>query len=165
MHDYIQYEVLYIIKGPLTFYALNMNSQVLIDLAGLLERYAIIYLDYLFKSLKSLQLFPEGQDLIEAMLEKKSLTEVARYLLKLGIWNKDDIKKVKKLYDKRNSVVHKNTRKIEAFLESSITKSNKDKPDKSISVLEVDSAVSKFNILPSFLIQLTFFVNCLIEFQ
>jgi hypothetical protein len=91
------------------------------------------------------------------MLEKKSLTEVARYLLKLGIWNKDDIKKVKKLYDKRNSVVHKNTRKIEAFLESSITKSNKDKPDKSISVLEVDSAVSKFNILPSFLIQLTFF--------
>jgi hypothetical protein len=64
MRDYVQYEVLYIIKGPLTFYALNMNSQVLIDLAGLLERYAIIYLDYLFKSLKSLQLFPEGQDLI-----------------------------------------------------------------------------------------------------
>jgi hypothetical protein len=59
MRDYVQYEMLYIIKGPLTFYALNMNSQVLIDLAGLLERYAIIYLDYLFKSLKSLQLFPE----------------------------------------------------------------------------------------------------------
>jgi len=137
MRDYVQYEVLYIIKGPLTFYALNMNSQVLVDLAGLLERYAIIYLDYLFKSLKSLQLFPEGQDLIEAMLEKKSLTEVARYLLKLGIWNKDDTKKVKKLYAKRNSVAHKNTRKIEAFLESSITKSNKDKPDKGISVLEV----------------------------
>jgi hypothetical protein len=56
MRDYVQYEMLYIIKGPLTFYALNMNSQVLIDLAGLLERYAIIYLDYLFKSL---QLFPE----------------------------------------------------------------------------------------------------------
>jgi hypothetical protein len=50
MRDYVQYEMLYIIKGPLTFYALNMNSQVLIDLAGLLERYAIIYLDYLFKS-------------------------------------------------------------------------------------------------------------------
>jgi hypothetical protein len=82
------------------------------------------------------------------MLEKKSLTEFARYLLKLGIWNKDDIKKVKKLYDKRNSVAHKNTRKIEAFLESSITKSNKDKPDKSISVLG-DSAVSKFNVSPS----------------
>jgi hypothetical protein len=48
MRDYVQYEMLYIIKGPLTFYALNMNSQVLIDLAGLLERYAIIYLDYLF---------------------------------------------------------------------------------------------------------------------
>ena len=56
MRDYVQYEMLYIIKCPLTFYALNMNSQVLIDLAGLLERYAIIYLDYLFKSL---QLFPK----------------------------------------------------------------------------------------------------------
>jgi hypothetical protein len=98
------------------------------------------------------------------MLEKKSLTEFARYLLKLGIWNKDDIKKVKKLYDKRNSVAHKNTRNIEAFLESSITKSNKDKPDKSISVLG-DSAVSKFNVSPSIFDTINLLVNCLIEFQ
>jgi hypothetical protein len=148
MRDFVQSEMLYIMKGPLTLYALNMNGQVLIDLAGLLERYAIIYVDYLFKSLKSIQLFPDGQDLIDAMLEKKFLPELAKYLLKLGIWNNDDIKKVEKLNKKRNYVAHKNTRKIEAFLESSKTKSNTGKSNISISVLEVDLAMSKFNVLP-----------------
>jgi len=50
--------ILRLIKGPLTLYALNMNGQVLIDLAGILERYAIIYITELFES------FPARQDVV-----------------------------------------------------------------------------------------------------
>jgi hypothetical protein len=56
--DVIQPYILTIMRGPLTLYALNMNGQVLIDLAGILERYAIIYITELFGS------FPARQDVV-----------------------------------------------------------------------------------------------------
>jgi hypothetical protein len=68
-------QVLRMMKGPLTFYALSMNGQVLIDLAGLLERYAIIFIEELFKSLRSVQLFPEAAQAFEEIMEKKRLDD------------------------------------------------------------------------------------------
>jgi hypothetical protein len=108
---YTQTEVFHIIKAALTFYALNMNGQVLIDLAGLLERYAILYIKELFKSLRSVQLFADGQRVLGDVLEKKSLKELAKHLVTLGLWDKEDKKEADRLYDKRNSVAHKNIKK------------------------------------------------------
>ena len=82
--DITETEVLRMMKGPLTFYGLNMNGQVLLDLAGVLERYAIIYIEELFKSLRSVQLFPESKQAIEEILEKKFLEELTTPLITLG---------------------------------------------------------------------------------
>lgn len=81
---FTQTEVLHIIKDPLTFYALNMNGQVLIDLAGLLERYAILYIEELFRSLRPVQLFTDGQRALAESLGRKSLDELAKHLVTLG---------------------------------------------------------------------------------
>jgi hypothetical protein len=80
-------------KGPLTFYVLNMNAQVLIDLAGLLERYAITFMEELFKSLRSVRLFSEVEQAIKKILEKKFfLDDLSKYLITLGLWDKGDEK-------------------------------------------------------------------------
>jgi hypothetical protein len=104
-------------KGPLTFYALDMNGQVLIDLSGVLERNALIYIEELFKSLRSVQLFPEAAQAFEEILEKKFLEEIARPLITLGLWDKEDAI-IEKLSKKRNYVAHKNIKKIQGILSS-----------------------------------------------
>ena len=95
-------------KGPLTFYGLNMNGQVLIDLVRVLERNSLICIEELFKSLRSVQLFPEAAQVFEEILEKKFLEEIARPLITLGLWDKEDAIKIEKLSKKRNYVSHKN---------------------------------------------------------
>ena len=92
--DITETEVLRMMKGPLTFYALNMNGQVLIDLAGLLERYAIVYIEELFKSSRSVQLFTEAKHAIEEILEKKPLEDLTRSLITLGLWDEGDKKQI-----------------------------------------------------------------------
>lgn len=59
--DVSEPDILRLIKGPLTLYALNMNGQVLIDLVGILEQYAIIYITELFRS------FPARQDMVRLL--------------------------------------------------------------------------------------------------
>lgn len=125
-------------KGPLTLYALNLNGQVLIDLAGLLERYAIIYIEELFKSLRSIQLFVESKQAIEEILEKKSINELVKPLITLGLWDKGDRREIDKLYKKRNYIAHKNIKRIKGILNSG----------KDISVPEIDMAMSDFDVLP-----------------
>lgn len=136
VYDITETEVLYMMKGALTLYALNLNGQVLIELAGLLERYAIVYIEEL-KSLRSVQLFSDGQHAIEEILEKKFLDELAKHLITLGLWDKEDFKEVEKLLKKRNYVAHKNVKKIKGMLSSS----------KSISIPEIDIAMSGFDVL------------------
>jgi hypothetical protein len=136
--DITETEVLRMMKGPLTFYALNMNGQVLIDLAGLLERYAIIYIEQLFKSMRSVQLFPEAAQAFEEIMEKKRMDDLARHLIALGLWDEGDEERVDKVYQKRNYIVHKNIKMIEVMLSS----------NRSISVPEIDLALSKFDVLP-----------------
>jgi hypothetical protein len=78
-------------RGPLTLYALNMNGQVLIDLAGILERYAIIYITELFGS------FPARQDVVRQLLERQFLDKLAKHLIILGLWDKKDENEILKL--------------------------------------------------------------------
>jgi hypothetical protein len=98
----IQPDILELMKGPLTLYALNMNGQVLIDLAGILERYAIIYITELFGS------FPARQDVVRQLLERQFLYKLAKHLIILGLWDKKDEKEILKLQKARNGVAHKN---------------------------------------------------------
>lgn len=72
-------EIMPLIKGSLTLYALNMNGQVIIDLAGILERYAILSISELFRS------FPERQVLINDLLSQRSLGDLAKDLVTLGL--------------------------------------------------------------------------------
>ena len=104
-------------KGPLTFYGFNMNGQVLIDLVRFLDRNSLICIEELFKSLRSVQLFPEAAQAFEEILEKKFLEEIAVPLITLGLWYKEDAIKIEKLSKKRNYVSHKNI-KIRGFLRS-----------------------------------------------
>ena len=46
--DIFQPNILRLMRSPLTLYALKKNGHMLIDLAGILERYAIIYITELF---------------------------------------------------------------------------------------------------------------------
>jgi hypothetical protein len=110
----------------------------LIDLAGLLERYTIIFIEELFKSLRSVQLFTEAQDTIKKIMERKPLKDLATPLIILGLWDKGDERLVHKVYEKRNYIAHKNVKMIEGILSS----------NKSISVPEIDLAMSKFDVLP-----------------
>jgi hypothetical protein len=56
-------------------YALNMNGQVILDLAGILERYAITCIVELFHS------FPDRQRVVERLIEKKLLMNSLNFLL------------------------------------------------------------------------------------
>ena len=90
------------------------------------------------EDVRSVQLFPEAAQVFEEILEKKFLEEIARPLITLGLWDKEDAIKIEKLSKKRNYVSHKNIKKIQGFLSSK----------KSISIPEIDLAMSKFDALP-----------------
>jgi hypothetical protein len=152
--DITETEVLRMMKGPLTFYALNMNGQVLIDLAGLLERYAIIFIEQLFKSMRSVQLFPEAAQAFEQIMEKKRMDDLARHLIVLGLWDEGDEERVDKVYQKRNYIAHKNIKSIELMLSS----------NKSVSVPEIDLALSKFDVLPFIFITIRLLLKLLDRF-
>jgi hypothetical protein len=89
--DVSEPDILRLIKGPLTLYALNMNGQALIDLAGILERCAIIYITELFRS------FPARQDVVRELLSRQSLDKLADHLIKLGLWDEKDRKDIRTL--------------------------------------------------------------------
>jgi hypothetical protein len=118
-------------RGPLTLYALNVNGQVLIDLAGILERYAIIYITELFES------FPARQDVVRQLLERQFLDKLAKHLIILGLWDKKDENEILKLKKARDGVAHKNVEIVRKEL-------NNGKP---ISVLEIDLVMSRKDVL------------------
>jgi hypothetical protein len=144
-YDDIESDVLRVIKRPLILYALNMNGEAIVDLAGLLERHVFLYIEEIFRSLASIQKFPEGKSIILSMLKNRRFPEVADYLFVLGIWNKNEKETAVKLYNMRNSIAHKNVKKIEEILSHG---KSKGKFKKIISVLEVDMAMSEHDVVP-----------------
>jgi hypothetical protein len=141
--DVSEPDILRLIKGPLTLYALNMNGQVLIDLAGILEQYAIIYITELFKS------FPARQDVVRKLLKKQSLDRLAKYLVILGLWDKKDKKDVVKLKERRDGAAHKNVEYVSNEL-------NNGKP---VTVLEIDLVMSTEDVLPYIMLTIRLLVK------
>jgi hypothetical protein len=70
IRDFAKSEALRLMRGPIILCALGMNGQVLIALTGILGRSIIFYVHEIFTSLASIKQFPQGQHVIEAMLEK-----------------------------------------------------------------------------------------------
>ena len=130
--DVLQPNILRLMKGTITLYALNMNGQVLIDLAAILERYAIIHITELFRS------FPARQELVRDLLERQFLDKLAEHLVTLGIWDKEDQKDAKKLKKARDGIAHKNVEIVRKEL-------NNGKP---ASIPEIDLVMSRKDVLP-----------------
>jgi len=120
-----------------------MNGQVLIDLAGILEQYAIIYLTDLFKS------FPARQDVVRKLLKRQSLGRLAKHLVILGLWDKQDKKDVVKLKERRDGAAHKNVEYVSSEL-------NNGKP---VTVLEIDLVMSRVDVLPYIMLTIRLLVK------
>jgi hypothetical protein len=124
--------ILPLLRGCLMLYALNMNGQVILDLAGILERYAITYIVELFRS------FPDRQRVVERLIEKKFLNELAELIIILGLWDKSDKKSITRLKKLRDGIAHKNLKIIGNKLNDGIT----------VSVIDIDLVMSKTDVLP-----------------
>jgi len=124
--------ILRLMKGPLTLYALKMNGQVLIELAAILERYAIIQITELFSS------FPSRQKIVRELIEKQFLDKLAKQLIVLGLWDKEDEKDVSKLKKARDGIAHKNLEIVSKEL-------NNGKP---VFIVEMDLVMSRKKVLP-----------------
>jgi hypothetical protein len=146
--DVIQPYILTLMRGPLTLYALNMNGEVLIDLAGILERYTIIYITELFGS------FPARQDVVRQLLERQFLDKLAKHLIILGLWDKKDENEILKLKKARDGVAHKNVEIVRKEI-------NNGKP---ISVLEIDLVMSKKDVLPYIMLAIRLLVKMVDRF-
>lgn len=132
LYDEIMQMVFKGVKGALVLYGLNLNGQVLIELTGILERYIIIYIIELFK------LFPDRQLMVEKLLFKKFLDEMAKYLIILGLWDQSDEQSIVQLKKARDGIAHKNVAIVSKRL-------NNGKP---LNFLEIDFVMSKTNTLP-----------------
>lgn len=124
--------ILRLMKGPLTLYAMKMNGQVLIELAAILERYAIIHITELFNS------FPSRQEIVRELLEKQFLDKLAKQLIILGLWDKEDENNVSKLKKARDGIAHKNLEIVSKEL-------NNGKP---VFIIEMDLVMSRKDVLP-----------------
>jgi hypothetical protein len=123
--------ILPLLRGCLMLYTLNMNGQVILDLAGILERYAIMLVVELFHS------FPDRQRVVEKLIEKKFLNELAELLIMLGLWDKSDKKSITRLKKIRDGIAHKNVKTISKMLNDG----------KIVSVLDIDVVMSKKDVL------------------
>ena len=117
-------------------------------MAGILERYAIIYITELFES------FPARQDAVRQLLERQFLDKLAKYLIILGLWDKKDENEILKLKKARNGVAHKNIEIVRKEL-------NNGKP---ISVLEIDLVMSKKDVLPYIMLTIHLLVKMVDRF-
>ena len=116
--------------GPLILYALNLNGSVIIELHGILESFA------LRDAIMHIAL-PSKRVLAFGISERCNLRDSAVILQNLGIFDEEDIKFEQKLTALRNGLAHKNPRRISNMLFSG----------KRISVLDIDSVMSKYDCL------------------
>lgn len=89
------------LEVPLTLYALNMNSLVVIELHGTLERL------FMGSTVRLLSI-PSRKEHVMKLLERKTLLDLTQTLFDLEILDNDDLKFLKKLNKFRNGIAHKN---------------------------------------------------------
>lgn len=80
----------------------NNNSALIVELHGILERYCLNALEDL------LPLDDIAKEIIIDVLKKKTLSDVAPYFIRYGIWDENDLSFAKELANLRNGIAHKN---------------------------------------------------------
>jgi uncharacterized protein YutE (UPF0331/DUF86 family) len=127
----VEQSVLDLFKAPLIMYALKLNGQAIIEIYGILERSAIIAIDNLFTN------DTDKMWIVETLIQYSSLKKLAKILIKLKLWDKEDYNFAEKLYDIRNATAHKNLKKI----------SEKVSSKEIISLLDINKALSNHPVL------------------
>jgi len=127
---------------PLILYGLNKNGSAIIELHGILERFVLRETVYLIRG--SLE---EG--ILTRVFERFTLPELVEILYNLKKMEKADVKFAKKLTRIRNGLAHKNPRII-----SNIVLSGKE-----ISVLDIDTVMTKFDCVPLLINAIDFLVR------
>jgi len=116
---------------PLTFYALKMNGPTIIELHGILERFAM-------RDVAPHLAKPRRGHVIGKLIERRGLPDFALIYSDLGIWDENDVKFAGKLHRIRNGVAHKNPQVISKEVCSG----------KKISMLDIDFTMTKVDVVP-----------------
>jgi hypothetical protein len=128
----IERDILDLFKAPLIMYALKLNGQVIVEIYGILERYAVLALVNLFDS------DSDRKSTIEQLAQRWSLVDLAEILITLKLWDKEDIEFAKGLREIRNATAYKNPKKI----------ADKVTPGRNISLLDINKVLSNHPVLP-----------------
>lgn len=114
-----------LMDGPLALYGLGMNGAAIIELHGIAERFA------LRESINNIIIQSKKSTIIN-IIERHTLSDFASILFDLDIFDKDDLKFIKKLGKLRNGLAHKNPKIV-----SNVVCSGKE-----ISFLDIDSVIT-----------------------
>ena len=95
-----------LLPPSIVLYVLGFNSSCVLELYALLERLAIQ------TSTVTLAKDSPKREIIDRLLRRKSLNDIKRILVQLGIWNKDDSRFLNEFTKKRDGTAHKNPEEI-----------------------------------------------------
>lgn len=116
---------------PLVLYCLGMNGAAIIELHSIIERFA------LRETITNLTI-PSKKSIATRLVERCTLSDFASILFDLRIFDRDDLKFVKKLSKIRNGLAHKNPKIISDVVYSG----------KKISFLDIDSVITNIDCVP-----------------
>ena len=94
----------------LKLFLIECNSLLIVELHGILERFA---LDSLLKVLPSSD---EAEKIVIEGFKMKTLSDIANYMMILNLWDKDDVTFSRKLNSIRNGIAHKNIKLVSKYL-------------------------------------------------
>ncbi len=121
-----------LMDGPLTLYALGMNGPAVIELHGVLERFA------LRETANHISTDEKKAKLVRDMVERKTLTDVAVILQEVGCWSDKDAEFCRKLSLLRNGAAHKNPKIVSKMANAG----------KEVSLLEIDETMQNIDCIP-----------------
>jgi hypothetical protein len=91
-----------VLGDSLALFYLGLTSPVIVELHATLEHYARRDLPQLITSTR------EGRNVAEQLVERRTLSELSKMLVSIGVWNDEDCAFVARLARLRNGIVHNN---------------------------------------------------------
>ena len=121
-----------LLGGPILLFSLGLNGPVIVEIQGILERLSIMEITNFLSSRD-----PHKKKIIEKLIERKSLVDLADILNKIGIWDSKDLAWANRITAIRNGAAHKNPRAIGLK-----------------SFLDVDASLAKFDVIPDIIMSI-----------
>lgn len=121
-----------LLGAALQMYYIGHNASVFVELYGFVERFVLRDLAwYLARDRNSAQI-------IEGLIDRKTLPDLADALQQLDVWSADDVTFAKKLTKVRNGIAHKNAILLSKHLGSG----------KKLHILDTDELVADADCVP-----------------